>query len=296
MDFRSSAIIFALYLYKHSQMKLFSIGTIILILQLGTSNSFGQESSKPHRQSQTFISIGISIPFLMGGGELLASQEIRNEGLSYFENNDGERNTVGSYSGLLGWNLGLGFYNPISNVDKLMWGAELNMCLTGSTPSDGYQEAYYFNYMSFNFGGKYYPMSKTNFFIKVNAGLGTVMTKNRFMNGLGEQNFFHQFGIGINGTGSIGYSFPLETTFLAAMELSVDYKVSNVRVEVNGIGNDKWSYSSLDFKLGFIFQEICIGELSRLIGRLTADLDTIKSSLCSGFEKRAHLKLTTFDS
>ena len=235
-------------------MNLLNTIVIALFLTMNTSNSFTQDISKPYNNSQNFVSIGISKPFLLSGEELLSSANIRSKELSYFQNNTGERHAVGAYSGLIGWNIGLGFYNPIKRVNKMMWGAELSMGLTGSTPSKGYQEAYYFNYMSFNFGLKYYPLSSANFFIKTNAGFGTVMVKNRFLNGLGEQNFLHQFGLGVNGEMAIGYTFPLSVKFLTAIEISADYKLSNVRVEVNKIGNDKWTYSSLDFKLGFIFR------------------------------------------
>ena len=234
-------------------MKLFNTAIIISIIQFCTLNFFAQDQLKPYDQTQNFISIGIAKPFLSSGNELLRSKKIREQELSYFENANGERKKVGPYSELIGWNIGLGFYNPIKKVNRLMWGSELNLSLTGGTPSDGYQEAYYFNYMSFNFGLKYYPISNANFFIKTNAGFGSVMTKNRFINDLNEQTFMHQFGLGINGTGSIGYSLPIKTKLLSTIELSVDYKLSNVRVEVNGVGNDKWNYSSIDFKLGLIF-------------------------------------------
>jgi hypothetical protein len=234
-------------------MKLLNFGISVLVLQLSIFNSFAQESSEIYEQKQTFISIGVSKPFLINGNELLSSENIREQELSYFENENGEIKTVGAYSGLIGWNLCIGFYNPIENAYRLMWGAEVNLNLTGSTPADGYQEAYYFNYVSFNFGLKYYPVSDVNLFIKTNAGFASVMTKNRFINDLNEQNFLHQFGLGINGAGVIGYSFPTKTKFLSAIEISAEYKLSNVRVEVNVIGNDKWTYSSLDFKLGFLF-------------------------------------------
>lgn len=234
-------------------MRLLNLGISTLILQLCISNSFAQESSEFYEQKQTFISVGVSKPFLMNGNELLRSENIREQELSYFKNENGEIKTVGAYSGLIGWNLSLGFYNPIKKVDRLMWGAEVNMSLTGSTPADGYQEAYYFNYVSFNFGLKYYPISDVNLFIKTNTGFASVMTKNRFTNDSNEQNFLHQFGLGINGAGVIGYSFPIKPKILSTIEVSAEYKLSNVRVEVNGIGNDTWTYSSLDFKLGFLF-------------------------------------------
>ena len=91
-----------------------------MTLQLSISNSFAQESSELYEQKQTFISIGVSKPFLMNGNELLSSENIREQELSYFENNNGEIKTVGAYSGLIGWNLSLGFYNPIEKVDRLM--------------------------------------------------------------------------------------------------------------------------------------------------------------------------------
>jgi hypothetical protein len=234
-------------------MKLFNLTTIIVLLQFCSFKTFAQESSEIYQQKQTFISIGISKPFLMEGSELLRSKKLREQELSYFENSNGERKNVGTYSGLIGSNLGLGFYNPIKKVNRLMWGAEVNMSLTGSTPAEGSQEAYYFNYITLNFGLKYYPISNANLFVKANTGVASVLTKNRFKNDLDEQNFLHQFGIGINGAGAIGYSFGLKNRSLSAIEIMAEYKFSNVRVEVNNIGNDNWSYSSLDFKVGFIF-------------------------------------------
>lgn len=234
-------------------MKLFNLGTMVLVLQLSISNSFAQKHSKSYKQKQIFTSIGVSKPILMNGNELLRSENIRTQALSYFENTNGERRIVGAYSGLIGWNIGLGFYTPIQQVNRLMWGSEITMSLTGSTPADGYQEAYYFNYVAFNFGLKYYPMSSANLFVKANIGFASVMTKNRFIDDLNGQSFLHQFGLGINGAGAIGYSFPIKTNFLSAIDISATYKLSNVRVEVNGIGNDKWTYSSFDFKLGLHF-------------------------------------------
>ncbi|SED06509.1 hypothetical protein SAMN04489761_4156 [Tenacibaculum sp. MAR_2009_124] len=228
--------------------------TLNLALICFTFNSYSQEkTSKPYNKTQVFVSIGVSKPTLSEGEELLRSKKLRDQHLSYFENSSGDRKNVGSYADLFGWNIGLGFYKPIRSVERLMWGSEINLSLTGSTPSDGNEEAYYFNYISFNFGLKYYPLPTTNLFLKGNFGIGNVMTKNRFINEEGGQNFQHFFGLGLNGTAAIGYSFPLKTKILSAIEASAEYKLSNPRVEVNGIGNDNWQHSSLDFRLAFIF-------------------------------------------
>ncbi len=234
-------------------MKPINTKVFVLIALFYTSISWTQTTNKPYDKSQNFISIGIAKPFLMDGYELLRSKDIRSQGLSYYEDEAGGRKQVGTYSDQIGWNIGLGLYNPIKKVNRLMWGSEFSMSLTGSDPADGYQEAYYFNYLSFNFGLKYYPLSNANLFIKANGGMGGVMTKNRFINELNEQNFFHQFGIGVNGAASLGYSFVLTNTPLSAIEIGIDYKLSNVRVEVNGFGNDQWTYSSLDLRLGLNF-------------------------------------------
>jgi hypothetical protein len=86
-----------------------------------------------------------------------------------------------------------------------MLGTILRASLTGTQPAAGYEEAYYFNFISVGFGAKYYPLDETNLFIMVDAGLASVFTKNRYLNELNQQNFFHQFDIGTNATLGPGY-------------------------------------------------------------------------------------------
>ncbi len=224
-----------------------------LIACLSMSSVVAQNQAKIWQSKQNFISIGMAKPFLVSGQELMEAQQIRQAGLSYFEGSEGHRKAVGNYSAPIGWGIGLGFYNPVKKVDQLMWGSELHLSLTGSEPEAGYGEAYYFNYMVFNFGVKYHPLQHQNIYLKVNGGFAGVMTKNRFVDVQQSQAFLHQFGLGINGQLGLGYAFKIESPFISLLGIAVDYKLSNVRVEVNGIGNDKWTYGALDFKLAVGF-------------------------------------------
>jgi hypothetical protein len=48
--------------------------------------------------------------------------------------------------------------------------------------------------------------------------MGSVFTKNRFVNAEGEQDFVHHFGIGLEAGGAIGYTFtPSPTSVLGFM-------------------------------------------------------------------------------
>ncbi len=214
-------------------------------------NNLKAQDLRPFDKTQNFISLGLTLPSLNAGKELKRALSLRNEELSYFENSLGERQNVGAYSSQIGWNMGLGFYHPLKKVNRLMIGSEFNMSLTGSeSNNEGFSEAFYFNYMSFNFGVKYYPIVNQNLFLKLNGGFSGVMTKNRFKNEHNEQAFFHQFGIGTNGSASLGYTLPVKNM---AFDFEMSYKLMRTRVEVNAIGNDIWQFNALDFKIGFVF-------------------------------------------
>lgn len=212
---------------------------------------FAQDSTPLYQKTQIFVNAGLSKPFLNSGKELLRGKTLRENNESYFLNSNGERRDVGSFSNQFGWNLGIGFYKPMTKFNHLMWGTEVNMNLTGSTPSAGFEEAYFFNYISMNLGLKYYALKHN--FVKVNAGVSSVMTKNRFINEVGNQSFFHQFGIGYNIQTSLGYNLPINNSKLSALEFELEFQYSSVRVEVNNIGNDQWEHTALAAKIGVLF-------------------------------------------
>lgn len=198
---------------------------------------------------QTEFGLGISIPFLNSGSELKRAESTRNNGQSYFQNAQGGRRNVGSYGSLIGWSFSTAYYRPVKKVDGLMLGTTVRASLTGTQPGAGYEEAYYFNFILVGFGAKYYPFDETNFFVKADGGMASVFTKNRYLNELNEQNFFHQFGIGVNGSVGVGYSFTPFTNKSKAIDLQGIYQQNSTRVEVNSIGSDQWNYGAMSIKV-----------------------------------------------
>jgi hypothetical protein len=79
------------------------------------------------------------------------------------------------------------------------------------------------------------------------------LTKNRFINEEGEQNFFHQFGIGSGGSLAVGYSFLPFKDKTKTLDLQVVYQQLSTRVEVNGIGDDQWKFGALNYTMAFSF-------------------------------------------
>jgi hypothetical protein len=228
---------------------------IIILLCLALTSYLAQAQNPLSQRVQTELSMGISLPFLEKGEELMRAKRLRDQGLSYYQAPEGESpRQVGNYSAPIGWSLALGYYHPISRIKGLMLGGIVRSSLTGSTPSEGgYEEGYFFNFLSVGGGLKYYPFTQNNFFVKADAGLASVFTKNRFLDESGEQAFFHQFGIGFNSSVAVGYSlkpFPNKSTLL---DLQVIAQRNNTRVEVNGIGNDIWRYTALNFMLSLNF-------------------------------------------
>lgn len=203
---------------------------------------------------QTEFGIGISLPFLNGGDELLQSKSIRDNGLSYYKNALGNRKNVGSYGNLIGWSVSIAYYVPVKKVKGLMLGSVVRTSLTGSEPSvSGYEEGYFFNFVSLGFAAKYYPFTTNNLFVKGDFGLASVFTKNRFLNDQNQQNFFHQFGIGTNVSGAVGYSLTPFKNKQKTIDLQAVFQQNNTRVEVNGIGDDHWSYSALNLMASINF-------------------------------------------
>lgn len=204
---------------------------------------------------QTEFGFGISIPSLNSGSELLRTKALRDNNLSYYQNPiTGERKNIGSSGTLIGWSLTLAYYRPVKKVKGLMLGSVVRSSLAGSNPSSGgYDEGYFFNFLSFGFGTKYYPFTKNNIFLKGDFGMASVFTKNRFLNELNEQRFFHQFGIGFNASTAIGYSFTPFKNKEKSLDLQVIYQNNNTRVEVDKIGNDQWKYSALNVMLSMNF-------------------------------------------
>jgi outer membrane protein W len=219
---------------------------LFLSIAVGAQNPWSQKV-------QLEVDLGVSLPSLSDGEELLRAKDLREKSLSYFANENGTRKNVGSYSNQIGWNLTIAYYKPAKWATGLLLGAKVTSHLTGSTPSDdGYDEGYYFNYLSANAAAKYYPFEKANLFVGVETGLGSVFTKNRFINDAGEQNFFHQFGIGFNIGGAIGYTLPFKSNN-TALNFQVNYSYFRTRVEVNGIGDDNWVFGSLSPTIGLTF-------------------------------------------
>lgn len=223
-----------------------SINNYIFFISLLVS--FAANAQNPISQKiQTEFGIGFATSILHSGKELMQSQELREKGLSYFQNSLGNRKNVGSYGTPVGWVLTTAYYRPIKKVKGLMLGTALRASLTGSEPStEGYEEGYFFNYITITGGAKYYPFTKNNLFVMGEFGMASVLTKNRFINSEGKQNYFHQFGVGTNLTAAIGYSFKPFKNSEKTFDMKAVYQLNNTRVEVDNIGDDSWQFSGLN--------------------------------------------------
>jgi len=219
---------------------------ILLPTFLHAQNSLSQST-------QVEVGIGFSSPFLQSGKELMRSQDLRDNGQSYFQDSQGNRKDVGSYSSLKGFSLNIGFYKPIKKAKGLMLGAMVRNTQTGSEPGDGYAEGYFFNFITAGVALKYYPFERTNFFTKADFGLASVLTKNRYINESGEQNFFHQFGIGSGGSIGVGYPILPFKNKTQSIDVQVLYQRLSTRVEVNGVGDDQWKFGALNFTVAMSF-------------------------------------------
>jgi len=205
------------------------------------------------QNTQVEVGIGYATPILQSGEELSRAEDIRNQELSYFQDSQGNRKNVGGYSSLKGYSFNIGFYKPLRKTKGLMLGAMVRNTQTGSTPDEGYSEAYFFNFITAGIALKYYPFEITNLFVKADYGLAAVLTKNRFINEEGAQNFFHQFGIGTGGSIGVGYSFLPFKDKTKSLDVQVLYQQLSTRVEVNGIGDDQWKFGALNFTLALDF-------------------------------------------
>ncbi len=215
--------------------------------------AYAQEATAPaastrnplSAQTQVEVGLGFATPFLRGGGELERAKVLREGGLSYYQGDNGDPRNVGSYRSLAGWSVSTAFYKPLRRVKGLMLGSAFRLCQTGSEPAEGgYAEGYYFNYVSVGPALKYYPFARNNFFLKGEAGLAAVLTKNRFLNSTGAQNFFHQFGIGTQVGLGAGYSLTPFSKKQKSLDIQVGYGQFATRVEVNGVGNDRWRFGA----------------------------------------------------
>ncbi|MFD2571585.1 hypothetical protein ACFSUS_13150 [Spirosoma soli] len=214
--------------------------------------AFAQNSLS--QQTQVEVATGLVLPNFGKGNELLRSSDLRTNGQSYFQNSAGNRANVGKYGTQQGFNISLGFYKPVRAVKGLMLGGMIRSAQTGSEPDNGgYAEGYFFNFLSAGLAAKYYPFTSNNLYLKGEAGMGAVFTKNRYLNEAGQQNFFHQFGIGTSGSFGAGYSLTPFKNKDKAIDLSVLYQAYSTRVEVNGIGDDQWRFGALNFLVGLTF-------------------------------------------
>ncbi|MEQ9402852.1 MAG: hypothetical protein RIM99_04640 [Cyclobacteriaceae bacterium] len=212
---------------------------------LSAQNPYAQEK-------QIQFGIGFTLPILQNGFELERSRDLRDEGLSYYQNSQGDRANVGSYPSNKGINITLGFYKPLKKVDGLMWGGVLRMAMTGSEPEEGgYSEAFYFNFFQINAGLKYYPLEKAGFYSLLDVGPASVLTKDRFINESGDQNFFHQFGVGLGGSVGVGYEVQTLKNKENSLDLQLVYQQMRTRVEVYETGDDNWNFGALSLNIVF---------------------------------------------
>lgn len=216
-------------------------------LDLLAQNQFSQKT-------QLEIGIGYVTPFLYSGSELISSNSLRKQSLSYYKDEIGNRINVGKYSSISGFNFSITYYKPIVSINGLMTGVIVRNAQTGSTPDNGgYEEAYFFNFITAGPAIKYYPFENNNLFLKADASLAAVLTKNRFINSLKEQNYFHQFGIGYSIALETGYSLTPFDNKSIAIETKAGYQYANTRVEVNGIGDDNWQFGAILIGISIIF-------------------------------------------
>lgn len=228
--------------------------TFFYLLVISLLGAHEARAQAVYDRMQGHISLGFTAPILYGGTELLASKAIRDAGQSYYRAADGTRRGVGSYGSPTGYIMGLGFLVPIAKVRGLLLGMHFYNSLTGTTPSaGGYAEGYYFNYMQGGFSAKFYPLRQRGLFAQLDAGLGSVLTKNRYLDDAGAQQFLHQFGIGQALALSTGYTFTPFGNKNLGIEVKGLYQYLHTRVEVNGLGDDNWRFGALSLQVGIVF-------------------------------------------
>lgn len=205
-------------------------------------------------KKRVFFSSGFVTPQFFSGIELMSSSALRDNGQSYFEDQNGLRNNVGDHPSNAGFSLGIGYYIPINKIKGLSVGLLVNSAQTGSTPSEGgYEEGYFFNFLNFGLGLQYYPFEHHNLYLKGEVGMGSVFTKNRFINERNEQDYLHHFGIGLESGGGFGYTLTPFTDKSSGINLEVNYQYYATRVEVSGVGNDQWRFGALHINAGLQF-------------------------------------------
>ncbi|WP_373520967.1 hypothetical protein [Aquiflexum sp.] len=213
--------------------------------------SFGQHPFS--QKTQVEFGLGISLPNLNSGQELMRSQELRNQGLSYLANAEGNHNKVGNYPRLFGFNFHVAYYKPLPKTKGLMLGAMVRNTQTGTQPvQGGYEEGYFFNFITAGLAAKFYPTENLPIYLQGDFGISAVLTKNRFLN-MGNQEFFHQFGIGPGGGLGLGYPIRVNNEKGKTLDLQVGYQIIQTRVEVNGIGDDNWRFGALHFSVAYNF-------------------------------------------
>lgn len=224
----------------------------VVFITIGSLCAYAQNPLA--QQTQVEVATGLVLPRFGRGTELLRARDLRTNGRSYFQNASGGRANVGNYGNQQGFNVSLGFYKPVRAVKGLMLGGMIRSAQTGSQPDNGgYEEGYYFNFLSAGLAAKYYPFTSNNLYVKGEAGMGAVFTKNRYINEADQQNFFHQFGIGTSGSLGAGYSLTPFANRHKAIDVSVLYQAYGTRVEVNGIGDDQWRFGALNVLIGLTF-------------------------------------------
>ncbi len=218
---------------------------LLTLLAIGLSSSARAQNALAQKR-QLEVNTGWVRPVLQGGSELMRSERLRDQGLSYFADTEGERRAVGDYSAPIGISFGIAYYTPVKWAKGLMLGAAVRNTQAGTQPTrGGYEEGYFFNFLTAGLAAKLYPLENRNVFVKADVGLGAVFTKNRFLNQINEQRFLHQFGIGSGGSLGIGYAFTPFKNKSTALELQATYQQLSTRVEVDGIGNDQWRFGAL---------------------------------------------------
>lgn len=224
--------------------------TILMIILSPTLRAQNALSTQP----RLYFSSGFVTPQFFGGTELLQAYSFRQAGQSYHQQPHGERKNVGTYGANTGFSLSIGYYVPVPWVKGLGVGLVVNSGQTGTNPSvDGYAEGYFFNFLNFGGSLQYYPMETNNLYLKAEAGMGSVFTKNRFVVDVATQDFLHHFGIGFETGGAGGYTLTPFANSSLGINLEAQYQFYSTRVEVSGIGDDQWTFGALHLMAGLQF-------------------------------------------
>lgn len=206
------------------------------------------------RKSTIFFATGLVQPQFYGGTELMRAHALRQSGSSYYQAANGNRAAVGDYGTNTGFSLSIGYYVPLDKHPQLSLGLLVNSAQTGATPAQaGYSEGYFFNFLNFSVAAQYYPWEAKNWYVRGEAGMGSVFTKNRFVNGLGQQDFLHHFGIGFQGGAALGHTFRPFKNQQLGLFAEGHYQFYQTRVEVSGVGDDAWRFGALRLSAGISF-------------------------------------------